>query len=464
MITLTIKKLAEVIGAVNPLDGDLSEKNFSGVCIDSREIKDGNCFFAIKGENFDGSDFIDAAFEKGAACVIALDGCEQKGKAILTVSDTITAMGDLARWYRNELKAKVVAITGSVGKTTVRELVCHVLSKHFKCHQSPKSFNNNLGLPLTLLSAQADDDIIIAELGSNAPGEIEYLTKIAQPDIALVNNTLPAHLEGFGSVDSIIKEKTSIVSGLKPEGEFIVNGDIPELVEYCKSQGYVYTTFGESAGCDVRVENIVCKPLSGVITIDGMEINIPAAGKGNLLNALAGWAICKKIGITLEQFADAVATFKPVGMRMQIEKFRSTSNGAGITVINDCYNANPASMVNALGCLEQLAQNEKSRSVFICGTMAELGDKSEFLHGEIGKTAAEKNVDLILAVGKFTEALINAARKHSKGAVQDEIFENTDQLCGKLEDLVRQDDIILVKGSRSVKLELAVSRLKEMFS
>jgi UDP-N-acetylmuramoyl-tripeptide--D-alanyl-D-alanine ligase len=185
-------------------------------------------------------------------------------------------------------------------------------------------------------------------------------------------------------------------------------------------------------------------------------------GKANIDNAVAAWAVCKEFGITVEQFAAAMKTFLPVSMRMQIETLTRISDNKIITLINDCYNANPASMANALDCLEQLKSESNRRSVFICGTMGELGEQSEKLHAEVGKIAAEKGVDVVLAVGEFTDALVRAAEKHAKEPIQTELFKNTAELCGKLQDFVRGDDIILVKGSRNVKLEDAVSILAEI--
>ena len=460
MITQTIKQLGDVINSTSASNGFTSDGSFCGVCIDSREIKPGNCFFAIKGENFDGHDYVDTALENGAACAVVSNDYQQDGKAVLRVGDTIEALCDLGRWYRNQLDAKVVAITGSAGKTTVREMVCHVLSQHYKCCQSPKSFNNNIGLPLTLLSADAVHEIIVAELGSNSPGEIEHLTNIAQPDVAIVTNILPVHLEGFGSIETIVGEKASIATGLKDSGKFIVNGDVPDLIEYCKTNNYSHTTFGTTAGCDTAATNIKAKGLTGKFTVGGGQVEVFVPGKANISNAIAAWAVCKEFGITVEQFALAMKTFLPVSMRMQIETIVRPSDNKSVILINDCYNANPASMANALECLEQLkSETADSRSVFICGTMGELGAQSEKLHEDVGKIAAEKNVDVILAVGEFTDAVVRAAEKHAKASMETHLFKNTAELTGKLQDFVRGDDIILVKGSRSVKLEEAVTKI-----
>jgi UDP-N-acetylmuramoyl-tripeptide--D-alanyl-D-alanine ligase len=206
---------------------------FTGVSINSRTTKAGDCFFAIAGENFDGHDYVADAFAKGAVCAVVSKDIEDKkssGKSILKVPDTVKALGDFASQYRRQAGFKVVAITGSAGKTTTRQITFQALSRHFRVHQSPKSFNNNIGLPLTLLSADPDCRIVIAELGSNHPGERACLTRIANPDIAVVTNVHPAHLEGFGNLQTITQEKLSISEGLTPDGVFIINADFDELV------------------------------------------------------------------------------------------------------------------------------------------------------------------------------------------------------------------------------------------
>jgi UDP-N-acetylmuramoyl-tripeptide--D-alanyl-D-alanine ligase len=241
MKQFSIKQLSRILDA--RIDYDTAREPvaigradlLTAVSTDSRNIKQGDCFFAIPGGKFDGHDYITEAFAKGAACVVV--SREVKGahdKPVLRVDDTIKALGDFAGYYRRESAFKVVAITGSVGKTTTRQIIYHVLGRHYRVKQSPRSFNNNIGLPLTLLDAEPDDDIVVAELGANHPGEIAYLARIAQPDIAVVTNVHPAHLEGFGDLQTIIREKLSIAEGLSPNGVLIINGDIDALVHACR--------------------------------------------------------------------------------------------------------------------------------------------------------------------------------------------------------------------------------------
>jgi UDP-N-acetylmuramoyl-tripeptide--D-alanyl-D-alanine ligase len=456
MRPLKIETLAKVLKAEVIHPGTTGEATVGNVSIDSRIIHRSDCFFAVKGENFDGHDYVKQAFEAGAACAVVQKAAPAESTgAILRVDNTVKALGELAAWHRSRMPFKVVAITGSAGKTTTREMAYHVLSRRFSCTRAPKSFNNAIGLPLTILSADRRHEIVIVEIGSNAPGEISRLASIAAPDMAMVTNIYPAHLEGFGNVEAIIKEKASIVEGLKAEGKLLINGDFEQLVRHCSTIKREFTTFGWNSQCNIRGRNLVSKPLNGRLTIGETRISVPLAGKANLSNALAAWAICKQFGITAEEFAEAISTFEAVDMRLQIQK------KGPITIINDCYNANPASMANALDCLAQIGESRGARKIFICGTMAELGPQSENLHHQLGKLAAKSGVTLLLAAGDFAETVAEAARANTQDKKFEAfVFKNTDKLCNNVAKFVRPDDIILVKGSRSAKLEKAVKKLK----
>ncbi len=453
MKTIDIKTLAEVLDVevINGRDGEITS-----VSTDSRTVKQGDCFFAIKGEKFDGHDHVKEAFEKGTACAVVSKNTEDCDGPLLKVDDTVKALGKLANWYRMQGDYKVVAITGTAGKTTTREMIYHVLKQHYKCYRSPKSFNNNIGLPLTLLGAGADTEIIIAEIGSNHPGEIEELTKIACPDIAVVTNVYPAHLQGLNSIENIIKEKTSICLGLREKGKFLINGDIRDLVEHCKTFDKRFITFGKRKKCDIRGIDFKTSGLSGSFNLKLTTVTVPLAGRANLYNALAAWAVCKQFGISKRKFAEAIKTIESMEMRLDVVRTGM------LTVINDCYNANPASMRNAIECLCDIGANCSGRKVFVCGTMAELGDESEELHRQLGENIAENEVDVLLAVGEYGNVVVNSAADAGKEGIVREVFENCDQLCDNLPKFIRAEDVVLVKGSRSVGLEKAVEKLKEI--
>jgi len=462
MKSLPLSVLAQVLGS-GPAEGfDIS---ITGVSTDTRAIRKGDCFFALAGENFDGHNYVREAFAKGAACAVVerpVEGAMASDQPVLKVPDTIKALGDLARAYRQTSGFKVVAITGSVGKTTTRQIVHHVLSQRFRVHQASKSFNNNIGLPLTLLGAEPQTEVVVAELGANHPGEIAYLTRIALPDIALVTNAHPAHLEGFGDLATIIREKLSIADGLSDAGDLVINGDIEPLVATCQGKGRPFRTFGKSAGVDYRAERIVCEALHSSFIVDGVRIRLPLPGPGNVENALAAWAVCAQLGLTLDAFAKAVESLSGVSMRAEALQI------GGLTVLNDCYNANPASMKNALAMLHNLRAGSDAncgrRLVFICGQMAELGQQTEALHAELGRAVAEAGVDLLVTVGTPPQTTARVARETARHDLQTRSYADTVSVCNDMQEFLKRDDIVLVKGSRTARLERVVEALREVYS
>jgi UDP-N-acetylmuramoyl-tripeptide--D-alanyl-D-alanine ligase len=452
MKKFSIAELAKIVSA--RLEQNTSHAScFTGVSIDSRATQAGDCFFAIKGENSDGHDYVADAFAKGAACAVVSQDARLTGGTLLRVPDTIKALGDFARQYRLQMNFKIVAITGSVGKTTTRQIAYHVLSQRFRVVQAPKNFNNDIGLPLTLLGADPEDEIVVAELGSNHPGEIACLTRIAQPDIAVVTNVYQAHLEGLRDLETITQEKLSISEGLRSGGILIINSC---FVSHESSHEII--TFGISDGCDIQAQNITYESSGSRLTIDGTEVWLPLPGRGNVENALAARAICSQFGINIDDFAHALKTLPTVPMRTELLKIGT------LMVLNDCYNANPASMKNALDILVNIGSSENRRLVFICGDMAELGPQSQQLHAELGDSVAQAKVRLLLAVGGFAQVTTEAAKKSAKYNLQTEYFKDTVSACNNLEKFIKEDDIILVKGSRVAGLEKAVEKLRQIFS
>ena len=472
MKKFSIKDLAQIIKAV-PLSAKSATGGLNtaitGVSIDSRTIKTGDCFFAIAGDNFDGHDYINDAFDKGAVCTVVSRKIANRKKLnakrytlyankILRVDDTIKALASFAGAYRRQGSFKVVAITGSAGKTTTRQIAYHVLKRHYRCYQAPKNFNNALGLPLTLLGAGPEDKIIIAELGSNSPGELAYLTQIAEPDIALVTNVHPAHLAGFGNLEAIVREKLSISEGLRPDGVLIINGDYSRLVDTCRAENAAFITFGKSDRCDIQAQNITYKAAGSSFTIDGTPVQLPLPGPGNVENAIAAWSICSQFGETVDDFACALKTLPAVPMRTELLQ------RGRLTILNDCYNANPASMKNALDILANLGSEKNRRLVFICGDMAELGRQTEQLHAQLGLDIAKSKVKLLLTVGKLAKIVADAAKDDAEYDLQTKSFEDTVSACNNLGKFIKDYDIILVKGSRTVRLENVVEKLKTLFS
>jgi len=463
--------IADLAGTIKtrPAASEYAIRDFTAVSIDSRTTRLGDCFFAIPGENFDGHDYVADAFAKGAVCaVVSKDIKDNKfaDKPILKIDDTIKALGDFAGEYRRRAGFKVVAITGSAGKTTTKQIAYQALSQRFRVYQSPRSFNNKIGLPLTLLGADPDDQIVIAELGSNHPGEIACLTRIAAPDIAVVINVHLAHLEGFGNLQTIIREKLSISEGLTPDGVLIINADFDRLVTACRVKGTKFVTFGKSDGSDYQARNISYDASASRFTVDSTEVYLSLAGPGNVENALAAWVVCSQLGLAIDDFAQAVKTLSPASMRAELLQIGT------LTVLDDCYNANPASMRNALDILAGLDPTGNRRLVFICGDMAELGQQTERLHNELGTSIVQAKVGLLIAVGKFAQITSEAAKttaEYNLGSreaqsLQIKCFEDTISACNNLHEFIKDYDIILVKGSRTARLEMVVEKLKKLSS
>ncbi|HUW18139.1 MAG TPA: UDP-N-acetylmuramoyl-tripeptide--D-alanyl-D-alanine ligase [Sedimentisphaerales bacterium] len=457
MKEFSIESLAEIIqaGPTNNIEGF-----FTGVSTDSRTAQPGDCFFALSGENFDGHDFVGDAFAKGAVCAVVgrdFEDAKLAGRSLLIVPDTIKALGDFAGQYRRRMNFKVVAITGSAGKTTTKQIVYHVLNRHFHVSAAPKSFNNNIGLPLTLLGAEPEDEIVVAEIGTNHPGEIAYLTRIALPDIAVITNVYPAHLDGFVNLQAIVQEKLSISEGLGPDGILIVNADFDQLISACRAKDMKFITFGQSDTSDIQARNIAGSGFGSSFTVDGSEVYLPLPGRGNVENALAAWAVCSRFGLTVDDFAAAVRTLPAIPMRTELLQIGT------LTVLNDCYNANPASMKNALDILADIGSAKRRRTVFICGDMAELGEQSRQLHAELGCQIARAKVDLLLAVGEFAQITAESAKRNAGHNLQTKCFKDAASVNNKLEGFIKDYDIILVKGSRVARLETVIERLKELF-
>jgi len=452
--------IEEIKSILHPeLKTPLAKGMISGICLDSRKVRPSDAFVAIRGKQFDGHDFAEAAVKAGARLLIVeknippSDAMRKNGVCVMKVPHTITALGDLARFYRRSLSSIVViAVTGSNGKTTVREMIYHVLSKYKKGHRSPSNYNNQIGVPLTIFGLEPDHDFAVVEIATNAPGEVAALSRIAEPDIAVITLVGQSHLEGLNDIEGVSVEKVSIVSGLKEHGVMICGCDHKPTLDRVKALGRHLITFGldekcDVYGCNVRREN-GCMAFE---TSDHIEVVLPVGGVHNVKNALAALAAVRRLGITNRQFAQAIRDFTPMPHRMVYQKVGS------ITIIDDCYNANPVSMAAAL---EELASHKDApRRVFVCGDMYELGPSSKMYHGQLGQAIKDANVDLLLTVGPQAAWTAGAALEAGMGwaAVQRSI--SSRRLARLIKSLIQDGDVILVKGSRAMQLEKVVESL-----
>ena len=425
-----------------------AEVNFCGANFDSRNLRPGEMFVAVTGAR-NGHDFIPDALEKGAAAVLVSEPVREDIPAIY-VSDTVAALQDIARGYRESLCLRVVGVTGSVGKTTTKEMIAAVLDTTYRTQKTPENFNNGLGLPVTVLRMDRSDEAAVLEMGMNHFGEIALLTRIAQPDIAVITNIGTMHMENLGSREGILQAKLEILEGLRPGGLAVFNGD-NDLLSSVAEQ-YHAVTFGLGEKNDVRAVNITTENDTTYFTANAfgtsMEITLPTVGEHNILNALAAIAVGLKCGVAPEQIESGLADFRNTGMRQHIYDCR------GVKIIEDCYNAGPESMEAAFSVLGSYP----GRKLAALGGMLELGPLAPQAHYRVGTLAAQ-TADVLFAYGTNSDQTVRGAL--DAGMKNAKYFESHEELAQALKAELRAGDNLLVKGSRGMKME-RVLRLLDM--
>ena len=438
-------------------------------CTDSREVTRGTLFAAIAGERVDGHDYIMSAVEAGASLILCervpeeIKNSKDISCALVVVDNTVEAIGKLCHNYKKLLAHKTVAITGSVGKTTTKEFVYAVLSEKYKTHKSSGNHNNELGLPMTVFEMKKDAEIAVLEMGMCNFGEIEYLSEIAEPDVALVTTIGSSHLENLGSRENICKAKLEIVKGLKKGGKLILNGDEP-LLEHMRESEYapifvgIKNTDADYLAQNIRYENM--RTVFDVVYDKGTvtDIEISVMGEHNVYAALFAFATGITLGLDENEIRRGLAKFKNAAMRQNVYALGE------ITVIEDCYNASPESMRAAVNVLSDLASiRQNGRMIALLGDMRELGPDSDDLHKKVGAYAADKKVDALFTYGELAENIAIGAIQG--GMNENDIFVNRDcsdpQKTGDaLIDHLRSGDILLVKASRAVAAEKVIEYLK----
>lgn len=442
----------EIVGAI----GGRPERRVAatGVSVDSRAVKAGEIFFALPGARVDGHDFVPEVLEKGiAAAVVSREVAvpEKFQDKLIRVPDTLKALGASGHAYRERWNGLVIGITGSNGKTTTREMTHHILSKFISCKRSPKSFNTDVGVPLTIFTVDPDDLALVAEMGANAPGEIAELAKIAQPDIGVITCIGESHLEGFGSLDGVAAGKAELVQSLPRHGLAILNADDPKFDFLASRSACRVLSFGFSERAEFRGTDFVSNSDSCEFNLrGGIKVRVPAPGRHNAMNALAAMAVANHLGMDMVRAAESLSDFRLPEMRYQEELI------GGVHVIFDGYNANPSSMHAALATFRGSAAT--GRKAAVLGDMLELGAESERLHCAIGEEAAASGLDALWAVGRFSCSLAGAAR--NKGMNVAECFEDMEAACARVRNFLRPGDALLVKGSRGMKLERVVDALR----
>lgn len=439
------------------------EISFTDIGTDSRSLTGGALFAALRGENFDGHHFIKDAILKGAAgLLVQPDGefeADTKNLPVLQVTDVLTALGDLARFHLERLGLPVVAVTGSTGKTTTKEMIAEVMEKHFAGNvlKTEGNFNNLIGLPLTVFRLEETDKVAVLEMGMNMRGEIRRLSQIARPKIGVITNVSAVHLEHLKTIGAVAEAKRELLDDFGADHFAVLNADDPRVSVMGEGAGFSAVTFGIENPADITAKQIRSKGFEGIdftLTIKdrSVPVHLSCIGKHNVYNALAAAGAGFAIGVSLENIKAGLESFRPAAMRSRILDI------FGIKVIDDTYNANPSSMDAALEMLVELSKG--GRSIAVLGDMFELGDESVAAHRRLGRHGAKLGLDRLYLLGEKSVEVQSGAFEEKMPPEVIEIMESHRDIVVRLRDEGRRGDVILVKGSRGMRMERVVKGLK----
>jgi UDP-N-acetylmuramoyl-tripeptide--D-alanyl-D-alanine ligase len=462
---LPLWRIAEFLGVPpSELDANfLRDVVATGYSIDSRTLKPGEVFFAVRGERMDGHDFVAQAIEKGAiAAVVArekFDGIRPPGGTtpftLIQVEDTLIALQLLAQAVRRLWERPLIAVTGSAGKTTTKEAIAHVLATQFRVHKSEGNFNNQFGLPLMLLKLEPEHDCAVVELGMSHLGEITALAQIAQPNTGVVTNVAPVHLEFFKDISEIARAKYELIESLPEDGTAVLNADDEYVSQFGRDFKGKVVTYGLAPTATVRAENIESRGEQGSVfdVLAGNrreQATLRLVGSHNIHNALSALVVALQQGISLEQAVAALSTIAPADKRGQVVCI------GNITVINDCYNSNPKALA---AMVDALADMPAKRRIVVAGEMLELGSQGEAMHRESGRHMAKKGIDVLVGVRGLAAEIVSAAQQEGMRA---EFVPSAEDAGQWLAREARDGDVVLLKASRGVKLERALEKWQEL--
>lgn len=452
MIKRTAKKIAEMV------KGTLTDPAYEniviqGVATDTRKLEKNQLFIPLTGENFNGHTFVGQAFENGVSAVLwnKSEPNPPQDQAVILVDDTLAALQELSKAYLQELGTRVIGVTGSNGKTTTKDMLHAVLQTQFRVHKTEGNFNNHIGLPLTVLSMPEDTEVAVLEMGMSGKGEIDLLTRLANPEAAVITNIGESHMQDLGSREGIAEAKLEITNGLKKDGILIYIGDEPLLNK--RSYSCRTKTFGADEGNDYQLEDVKQTEDGTHFSIKGIDKTffIPVLGKHNVLNAIAAFAASIHFGITPDNAAKGLSGLKVTGMRLELLKSES-----GVSIINDAYNASPTSMKAAIELIESMEGYGKK--MLVLGDMLELGDLEQEFHTECGAVINPAAIDYVFTYGKLGAFIAAGAHRHFD---QERVshFNNKTELLQAVAEKAEKGDLILFKASRGMKLEEIVKDL-----
>lgn len=439
---------------------------FQGISTDSRTVAEGELFIALKGSQFDGHHYALEALQKKAGGVLIEEDKVgdirwngYRSRAVITVKDTLSALGDMARDWRRKYGTPVVALTGSNGKTTTKEMVAACLETTFPILKTKGNLNNLIGVPLTLLTLTEKERVAVLEMGMNVPGEIRRLTEMAEPDVGLITNIQKVHLEGMGSLERLKEEKGELFRRMRRDGTILVNQDDPRVIDLASDYPGQKITFGIEHLAEVMAKEIRLRGAEGTsftLILEGevMEIHLRLLGRHFVPNALSAIAVACLFGVEVKQAKEAMENLPPFPMRMEVVPLKG-----GKTLINDAYNANPYSMELALETLVEV--KGKGRAIAVLGDMLELGNFTMEAHQRIGQKVRELSIDFLFALGEEAPLVVESAIRHGFPMERARVVESHSESISLLRQMIQNGDWILVKGSRRMAMEKIVEGLTE---
>ena len=446
---LALGEVARILAASGEFDSNPLAQGYS---IDSRTLRANELFFAVKGNRLDGHDFVEQALANGAVgAVVRRDQLQRypNRAGLLAVDETLTAMQALATSVRRQWGKRLVGVTGSMGKTTTKDAIAHVLETKYHVYRTQGNFNNQFGLPLNLLQLEPEHDMAVIEMGMSHAGEIAVLAKIAEPDLGVVTNVAPVHLENFASLDGVAQAKCELIDALAANGTAILNADDERVAAMRRGFAGRVVSFGIRAPADVRGEAIESLGPSGsqfdlVMSGQRTRVTIPLLGRHNIYNALAAAAVASASGVSMHDIAEALAQLQATDKRGQVIEV------GGVHVLNDCYNSSPQALMAAV---DTLADIPASRRIVVAGEMLELGQESERLHRDCGRYIAAEDVSALLGVRGQARWMVEAAQQ---AGLSSEFVVTPEDAAEWLALNTRAGDWVLLKASRGVKLERAL--------
>ncbi len=456
MKQLSLRNIAAASHGIYHGDGALLDREIAGVAIDSRKVEADFLFVPIKGARVDGHTFIPQVMESGALCTLTEQPLSDVSFPWIQVPSTADALRDIAAFYRNSLDIKVVGITGSVGKTSTKETIASVLSQKYRVLKTEGNYNNEIGLPLTVFQIRPEHQVAVLEMGIDHFGEMHRLASVSQPDICVITNIGLAHMENLGSRDGILKAKTEVFDHLKPDATVILNGDDDKLCTVSQVQGKAPVFFGLDSSRDAWADGIENLGLRGTrctlhLPAGDVRVHIPLPGEHMVYNALAGACTGLALGLSLEEIREGLATLRTIAGRSNL------IDTGSLLIIDDCYNASPASMKSSLDVLA----TAEGRKVAVMGDMFELGPGERELHYNTGVYAARKGIDVICCIGSLSRSTWEGARSQrtaDSGSVL--YFETRDEFLDKMKNVIQKGDTVLVKASHGMEFSKIVETLQ----